>query len=298
MIGLLEESCISIMINEIETKNDRTLHPFSKRFRSEEIEHLYRQQFLPQDRKQVVTILSIITLLSLPFIITDYTLFGYNPAFFKLLAARVLFLTAELTILLFLMKEKNEKIFDVFVFVAIMILVSFEHFVEYSRPQGFSMFMLLDLALVMSIYIAFPNRVLYQLIPALGLSFATVLRILIKSSESSFISINAIVVSLVCVNLIGYIISRRFHTTRRMQFELWMREKKLRNELQEAFENIKVLKGLLPICASCKKIRDDKGYWNQIETYIKEHSEADFSHGICPECAKKLYPEIESSEDR
>jgi hypothetical protein len=63
-------------------------------------------------------------------------------------------------------------------------------------------------------------------------------------------------------------------------------------ELQEALKNIKVLKGFLPICASCKKIRDDKGYWNQIESYIKEHSEAEFSHGICPECAEKLYPDM------
>ncbi|MCK5228541.1 MAG: PAS domain S-box protein [Desulfobulbaceae bacterium] len=55
-------------------------------------------------------------------------------------------------------------------------------------------------------------------------------------------------------------------------------------------EEIKVLKGFLPICASCKKIRDDKGYWTQIESYIREHSEAEFSHGICPECAQKLYP--------
>jgi hypothetical protein len=49
---------------------------------------------------------------------------------------------------------------------------------------------------------------------------------------------------------------------------------------------------MLPICASCKKIRDDKGYWKQIESYIRDHSEAEFSHGICPECAEKFYPEI------
>lgn len=59
--------------------------------------------------------------------------------------------------------------------------------------------------------------------------------------------------------------------------------------LREAMNKISTLRGLLPICASCKKIRDDKGYWNQIEVYITEHTEADFSHGICPDCAKKLY---------
>jgi len=62
-----------------------------------------------------------------------------------------------------------------------------------------------------------------------------------------------------------------------------------RNELQKALSEIKTMSGLLPICASCKKIRDDKGYWNQIESYIREHSEAKFSHSICPPCAEKLY---------
>ena len=62
-------------------------------------------------------------------------------------------------------------------------------------------------------------------------------------------------------------------------------------ELQEALANIKTLSGLVPICAGCKKIRDDKGYWSQVEIYVAKHSGARFSHGICPECAHKLYPD-------
>ncbi len=66
---------------------------------------------------------------------------------------------------------------------------------------------------------------------------------------------------------------------------------------EKALEDVKVLRGFLPICASCKKIRDDKGYWSQIELYIRDHSEADFSHGICPECFEKLYPELQAEDD-
>jgi hypothetical protein len=62
-------------------------------------------------------------------------------------------------------------------------------------------------------------------------------------------------------------------------------------ELQTALNEVNTLSGLLPICASCKKIRDDKGYWNNLEMYISEHSGAQFSHGICPDCAQRLYPE-------
>jgi MASE8 len=67
--------------------------------------------------------------------------------------------------------------------------------------------------------------------------------------------------------------------------------KKLITELQDSIAAIKTLRGLMPICSSCKKVRDDKGYWKQIESYIAEHSEAEFSHGICPDCMEKLYPE-------
>ncbi|MCD6152221.1 MAG: HAMP domain-containing protein [Deltaproteobacteria bacterium] len=68
-------------------------------------------------------------------------------------------------------------------------------------------------------------------------------------------------------------------------------------ELKEALSKVELLSGIIPICASCKKIRDDKGYWNQIELYIQEHSLAEFSHGLCPECAKKLYPEFYNEND-
>jgi len=61
-------------------------------------------------------------------------------------------------------------------------------------------------------------------------------------------------------------------------------------ELQDALSKVKTLSGLLPICASCKKIRDDKGYWTQVDVYVREHSDADFTHSICPECAARLYP--------
>jgi DNA repair exonuclease SbcCD ATPase subunit len=63
-------------------------------------------------------------------------------------------------------------------------------------------------------------------------------------------------------------------------------------QLQEALANIKTLRGLIPICAACKKIRDDTGYWNQLEGYLHTHTEAEFSHGICPECVRRLYPDL------
>lgn len=80
-------------------------------------------------------------------------------------------------------------------------------------------------------------------------------------------------------------------TLRRLQRSL---EKK-NEQLRQALDEIRILRGILPICSSCKKIRNEDGYWEQIEIYIRDRSEVDFSHGICEECARKLYPDFMDS---
>lgn len=86
----------------------------------------------------------------------------------------------------------------------------------------------------------------------------------------------------------------RFSDMLRREHERLLEEKA---NLEQALKQIKTLQGLLPICSHCKKVRDDRGYWKQIESYVHEHSGATFSHGICPECAKALYPDIKIYEE-
>lgn len=81
-------------------------------------------------------------------------------------------------------------------------------------------------------------------------------------------------------------------------FRRWLNQRQIEQALQEqlaqlnqALNEVQQLRGIIPICASCKNIRDDQGYWHQVESYIRDHSQADFSHGICPSCAKKMYPD-------
>lgn len=78
--------------------------------------------------------------------------------------------------------------------------------------------------------------------------------------------------------------------------ETIMQEKN--KKLEEALAEIKQLKGIIPICSSCKMIRDDQGYWHQVEVYLQEHTDAGFSHGLCPDCARKLYPEQYKNKEK
>jgi PAS domain S-box-containing protein len=107
-----------------------------------------------------------------------------------------------------------------------------------------------------------------------------------KNGERIFVEVSAASVTSVAGNTVGRMASF-IDITKRKEIENDREE--LIKKLQHALDTIKVLRGIIPICASCKKIRDDKGYWNHLETYLRENSEAVFSHGICPDCSEKLY---------
>ena len=79
--------------------------------------------------------------------------------------------------------------------------------------------------------------------------------------------------------------------------EVEAERERLIKELQDALTEIKTLRGIIPICASCKKVRDDEGYWEQVEVYVRDRSDAEFSHSLCPECAKELYGDFLTDED-
>jgi len=107
-----------------------------------------------------------------------------------------------------------------------------------------------------------------------------------KNGEKIFVEISAASVTSVAGDIVGRMASFIDITKRK---EIENDREQLIIKLQHALDTIKVLRGIIPICASCKKIRDDKGFWNHLESYIKDNSEAVFSHGICPECSEKLY---------
>lgn len=98
--------------------------------------------------------------------------------------------------------------------------------------------------------------------------------------------------SAIVIGGLFFLISGRFYKLNKLlKLEIEKRQKNI-NQLKEANDQIKTLKGIVPICSFCKKIRDDKGYWEQVEVYVSKHSHADFSHGICPDCLKEHYPEF------
>ncbi|MGD9367695.1 MAG: hypothetical protein PVH87_18490 [Desulfobacteraceae bacterium] len=118
------------------------------------------------------------------------------------------------------------------------------------------------------------------------------------------IDIVRFILYLALANGLGIQMLRSLNRNRRKEYLQHLKVKQANLALKSTVEKllmaqqeIKTLKGILPICCVCKKIRDDKGYWNQLESYIRKHSDAEFSHGICQECAKKMYPDFDLNKD-
>ena len=103
-------------------------------------------------------------------------------------------------------------------------------------------------------------------------------------------TIDSVIISAALVSLIIYFV----RNTARLELRVNERTAKL----QEALEQIKTLRGIVPICSHCKQIRDDEGFWSQVEHYVEDHTHVKFSHGICPECKKEHYPDFIIRSDK
>jgi hypothetical protein len=104
---------------------------------------------------------------------------------------------------------------------------------------------------------------------------------------------NTVIAGYLLGNLMGVAVSWNLRHLKRQQFAALEREAALRVGLEASMAEVKTLRGILPICAHCKNVRNDAGYWQQVEVYVRDRTEAEFSHGICPECLSKHYPDAD-----
>lgn len=114
------------------------------------------------------------------------------------------------------------------------------------------------------------------------------------NQEQRFFDVGiSLILCLIFNGMIIHSVFREYLRERRLKDELLVEAITAREEVEKAHMEIRILQGCLPICASCKKIRDEKGLWNQVEDYLSHRTDVNFSHGICPDCVQRLYPELE-----
>lgn len=262
----------------------------SAQFKDPQQENAYQQEHLKSERKQTTFFVILASVLIPLFIFTDYHFLGGTPQFKQLLLLRALFFALSLGYLFCVNASYLKKILPIATLIWNVIFCGYALYIAHTRPPAYNLHLLGDIIVIISLYIIIPNRLLLQIIPPLVLSTG----VIIMSFTHNDLSPSALRITLVSVflaNINGYLMTRRAHLGKRIQHYQLAKEKELSTKLQEEIKKSQTLTGLIPICAGCKRIRDDKGYWQQVESYVSAHSTADFTHGICPECTQRLYPE-------
>ena len=265
----------------------------SASFISEQTELLYRNTFLVSDRRQVIIGLLLICIPSAVFIYSDYVLFGYSAKFYSLLSVRCAIIILVCFNVVLVLKLKSIRAKDNLVFTTIMLLACAILYINLSRPANYFQHATTDILIVFSLYWIIPNRYILQIIPAVTISLFNIYIFVFHKDNPNSLVATIFWFSYAFVNIIGLWTSRNMHIYRRRQFATQLEQVTLTEKLQLANDEIRTLQGILPLCSGCKKIRDGKGYWSQLDAYIEANTDTQFSHGMCAGCIETLYGEQE-----
>jgi hypothetical protein len=256
-------------------------------FRVDEMEQRYRLGQLAADAALAGRCLAVVAAAAQPFAISDYFFFGPTRAFAALLASRIVFAVACLAVAASLRRQSSPRAYDLRLLAASLGLAVYTLAVSATRPSTYSGHLLLAVILVAVAYCVLPLPLPLQSVPALVLSAGSVW--MSWHGGASGPGLTAVWVSFAAANILGVLASHEYQRGKRELFVAALHEAELRGELEKALAEIRTLKGILPICLYCKKVRDGEGRWHQIESYIQSRTNADVSHGVCPDCAERHY---------
>jgi len=252
-----------------------------------------RAYYLAQDRSVYYTGMVLLAIPILLFSYSDYLLYGTGTMFRLLATVRVAFLAITVVTFLALPRIAGGRVTDGALTLWSLLLCAVVIFINSTRPPEYIQHAMLDVLILMTLYFLFPLPAPLHAIAPIVFSVGNLIMIYAVKTSVSPLETNVLIITYVLGNALGLYTARRMLHYRRSHFLALDQEQRLRAELEEAMNNLKTLQGMLPICAHCKKVRDDQGYWTQIEQYVRTHSEAQFTHGICPDCIKEHYGEVE-----
>ena len=250
---------------------------------------------LDNDRRVVraifITLLVVVTLLvTMDVLVVRESWVARLP----LLGIRLLMLSVIFYGIIGIMRAKTPRDFEHSLLVTTGAGVLIELALRLLRPRENISPVWLEIVLVLGCYAILPNRPAFQAIVALTLTAGTSLILVFYNVGISVSDEVGIILTLVIANVVGFIASRERVARQRREERAWRNERDAKLELQRAHSEIRVLRGLLPTCAHCRRVRTETGEWQAMERFVSEHSEAQFSHGFCPECLAQHYPDLDA----
>lgn len=265
---------------------------WSPAFQDPETERRYRLASLSADRLVLLMPVILVNVSSAVFASTDLDFTGGGSAFQRLLLLRIALVCLSLMVVLVLWRGRSVPLIDGVVFGWTLFVVGLSLTLAGTRPPDYAPRALLDGFMVIVLYLMVPNRFILQCIPAWILTAGSLWQVFTHMTLDPA-SLRSVLVLFAFANIFGGWTAWRSHVDRRSRFAQWMEERRLREALEQQRERSRQLEGLLPICSTCKSIRDDEGYWRKVEQYLGERTDALLTHGICPDCEAKAYARLE-----
>lgn len=266
---------------------------FWGRFVAPDTEDAYRNWQIRDDTRRIRLTIGFTIPVLVVFIVTDYYFFGPSASYFWLVGMRVLFAVASLFVMLRLHDNIEPWQLDRLVFgwdtTAALLVV----YIASTRPATYTNHAVINVLTILLIYVIIPLPMWLQIIPAGIISLGLIiLGIYVNPWPDQPVTLT-VLMGILVANVLGAVVSRELHVWKRRQFLTLSHEIETRLSLEQALAEIKTLRGILPICTHCKRIWNDSGFWEQVEVYVHQHTHAEFSHGLCPTCARQHYPEID-----
>jgi len=268
------------------------LDRLSVKLGSPDLEASFRRDALGRDAKLVSALMLLsffFNLLSFP---TDRALLAGSGTLAGVWFIRGASAAIAIAGLLALRRCSKVALFDTVVFLWAVFLIIGIVCANAMLPADYTAHVAWDLFFTLAVYAVVPLPLSRQVIIAFLITVSDIVLFWQYKALPWPAARFDITAAFTCANLVGIFVSWNFKKWRRRTFQAICREADARKYFDEAWGELKILKGLIKICANCKKIRTDEGTWRQIEAYVRDHSEAEFSHSICPECTRNLYPEL------
>lgn len=249
---------------------------------SDDMERAFRAATADSYARQIRFGLATLSLPLLAFASTDYTLFGDTWPFRLLLAMRIAIVTSAVLVARVVRTSPDARLRDRSLlawWVALSLCVTA---IDASRPPTYLLHIAIDVLFVLTAYVL-PNRWSHQIGAGVASTLGPVVVFATCKGGLLPTQLALVAISFVYANTIGAILSRHLNAAARTEFVAHTRELEARAKLRE-------ISRLLPMCSSCKSIRDSSGQWHKVEEFVHAETGSDITHGLCPDCVRELYP--------
>jgi len=269
--------------------------PFSYKLDPPDLEVQFRQEGLKRDTHVAIALLLVsifFHILSFPM---DLELLRGSNNLYIAWAIRAFSAAVAAVTAILARRSRHFGIFENMIFIWAILLAMGVMGANALFPADYTTHVAWDLLLALGAYALLPIGLTRQALVAIVFTFGDIILFSQHKDLDHPAALVDMTAAFICANIVGVYISWWLQRWRRKHFTSLRQESAARHRLEMALLEIKTLQGIIPICSKCKKVRTDEGQWRQVEAYVRDHTEADFSHGICPECEKGLYLEMEET---